>query len=263
MSSFIPVESICKQIQQINVTKHPLQIDDLKKLELKQWPQLNEEKIQQYFTLLPEARIRRINYIAFINIPDDDYEYLICSECKKETTYLLEGKCGGCCEKSPESLEDNDIEEGHFIRICDLCDFSTTSKFGIWTHCVKESDNDHRGDEESGEDEESDFDLCQECSQTDKGKEMISSSRKNLRKIEHPDPYGSLYDWYPVSKYEEGWILWNLNSKSPLYHQGAVFHYDDHYRVGLFTFPLEEIFEQDQKKMDLFLKKKCLPTYYG
>ena len=39
--------------------------------------------------------------------------------------------------------------------------------------------------------------------------------------------------------------------------------YDDHYRVGLFTFPLEEILEQDQKKMDLFLKKKCLPTYYG
>lgn len=263
MATFQPIESLCKQIQHINVTRNPLQLDDLKKLNLRDWPTLDLELTREFFDLLPEATIRRINQIEFFNLPDS-CDYLTCEKCEQKTSYLLAGKCAQCLVKYPvEDFEDYDIEEGHYARVCDLCDIATNSKFGVWTQFRKGDSTSLKDDEDKKDSDDEEYvDLCQDCSQTEQGRKMIVAAQ-NPSKIEHPDPYGSLYDWYPISKYEEGWILWNLNSESPHYHQGAVFHYDDHYRVGIFTFPLNEILDQDQKKMDLFLKKKCLPTYYG
>lgn len=68
-------------------------------------------------------------------------------------------------------------------------------------------------------------------------------------------------DWHEED--DGGFILCNINPESPSFNKFAIAFGDDHGRVGIFTFPLANLYRLNGKRLKIYLEEHDLPTYYG
>lgn len=228
--------------------------------EKKHFVKLTDDERKLFQDNYHEYRYRILHTLGFGGMSwcyDFSDEEKRCEKCQKECIFLYCDQDGRYCNDCfTGNRQDPCITATFSLRVCDLCEMMSNSVFGEWVSC--------------GE-----TDLCPICLSTPEGKETRASFSTE-RKWTVENCYGSLFDWIPVytnleieKKGEEDekyiveansyYLLLNCNPKSERYREVAIWHFDDHARVGIFFFPSLAAIEDPEE----FLHQNCRPTYYG